>query len=129
MLHARPRRDARMRLLDDTFDVGPSRPTVEANTQPAAVTDVRRDEEPHRVRLDSHPLQPDRRGAPKCLAVIAVVIVPVLRELLLADEECRSAVAQAFGRPGKGQADGTDPRESAAVIPVHERWALLGSNQ
>ena len=54
------RRDLGIRVLDDPGQLVPVEPAVEPDPEPAAMADVRRDEEPLGIRLDQHRLQPLR---------------------------------------------------------------------
>ena len=82
------------------------------DAEPAAVADVRRDEEPLRVEVDERRLDARRGRAPDREAPVAVVVRQHHQErALAADEERRRAVAESLARLGKRETDFADPRQ------------------
>src|SRR5207253_6271320 len=93
------RRDLRVRVLDDSRELVPVEAAVEPDTEPAAVADVRRYEEPLAVGLDQHRLHSLGSGAPDREPPVPVVVRQDHDErALAADEEGGRAVARALAR-------------------------------
>jgi hypothetical protein len=90
---------------------------VETQSEPAAVTDVRRAEEPLGVGLDEHLLDAVLGRSPQREPPVAVVVVQDHREgALVPDEEGRVPVAQPLAGLGKGEAELADAIEDLVVI-------------
>src|SRR5262249_62106059 len=69
-------------LLDERGHLRPVGPPVDAYTDPAARTHVRRTEEPLRVQEDERLLLAERRGQPHSEMIGAVVMIVGLSEQL-----------------------------------------------
>src|SRR6266542_1796296 len=106
----RLRRALRVGVLDDAGELVPVHAAVEAETEPAAMPDVRRDEETLRVHIDKRGLHSGSGGAPDREPAVAVEVGEDHHErLLLADEERRRAVTQPLARLGELERDGAQP--------------------
>ena len=106
----RPRRCRRAR---------PSGATVEPDAEPASVADVRRHEEPLRIRLHEHLLHPVGSSAPDRKASVAMVICQHHQERALRPhEEGRRSVAESLARLGKREADLAKLRQHVRLLPL-----------
>src|SRR5439155_17365373 len=107
-----------VRTLGDAGDFVPVEAAVEPDAEPAAVSHVRRDEEPLRVRLDERPLQPLGPSAPDREAAVAVAIRHHHDERpLAAHKEGRRAMTRSLARLRKSKAECPDPPENAFPLP------------
>lgn len=99
-------------VLGDARDLFPGQPAVEAKPEPAAVPDVRRDEEPLGIGLHEHSLHAGGGGAPDREAPVAVVVGQHHQECALAaNEERRRAVTEPLARLGQPEAELAQPCE------------------
>ncbi len=105
-----------MSVGQELLELGPVDWHVDVHAHPAAMTDVRRPEEPVRRRFDER-LLGERRGRDPEGAAIVVMPVRRGRELAAVGREPGSlAVAQPFRDPGDGQARCRDPVVRAATL-------------
>jgi hypothetical protein len=95
-LHPLEPRHLTMSVLDHRSELIPIDLDVEVDTEPSAVTHVRRPEEATRIGFDQHLLEACRSCAPNRHTVIVVMICRG-RKLPSIDKPCRFAVAQLFG--------------------------------
>jgi len=92
-------------ILDDAGHLVPVQVAVEADAQPTPVPDVGRHEEPVRLLHYEGSLDAGWSGAPDGQATVAVVVVEVRGERLLAvHEPCGCAVAETFRHLRQGEA-------------------------
>jgi predicted phosphodiesterase len=118
-LNQRLRRDLGVGVLDRARDLVPGQPGVELDADPTAVADVRRAEVVLGLAVDERLLHPGRRGAPEREAAIAMVVVDVHHErLLAADEPGWLTVGRAFGDLGQREA------EFAHAVQLHHEVAV-----
>jgi hypothetical protein len=85
------------RRLDQSERLRPLDLAIEAERDPAPTTDVRWDLVELGLAVDEHLLHARRRTDDQHEHAVAMMVVPQRRELLLADEPCRRAVAEALG--------------------------------
>jgi hypothetical protein len=91
------------------------------NAEPAQVTHIWRPEEPLRIGFDHLGLDTVRSGAPDRESTVLVMVVEKHHEaLLVPDEECRSAVAQAFRGLRQRQACRAHRRERLSYFMLRE---------
>ena len=99
----------RVRVLDRARNLVPVEPAVELHADPAAVADVRRRGSSARLAGDQRLLHPGRCRAPEREPAVAVVVVEVHHERLLAAHEpgrrCRGSAARSpRAAPGTARA-------------------------
>jgi len=108
-------------IFDDAGDLGPVGTSVEANTDPAAVPDVRGYEEPVRFFVDDLALYAEGRGAPQRQPAVAVVVVVAGHKCFFAGNEPGwRSVTETLGGLGQRNTDGAYPieRRSARHRPT-----------
>ena len=99
-------------VFDDSGDLGPVGTSVEADTDPAAVPDVRGDEELVRFFVDDLALYAEGRGAPQRQPAVAVVVVMAGHKCFLAGNEPGwRSVTEALGGLRQRHTDGAYPIE------------------
>ena len=112
--HEPCRGDLGVGVLDDARQLVPVEPAVEANSEPAMVPVVGRDEEALRVGVCEQRLDPVAGGTPEREATVAVVVGDDGDErALAANEEGRRPVAWALLDLRQSEADPAQPRENA----------------
>ena len=104
-------------VLRDPGHFVPVHGPVEAKTEPAPMTDVRRPEEPLRIGVDEHFLHPWCGCTPDREAPVAVMVgQDHQKRPLAADEEGRRTVTEALAGLGQPEADLADALESPLAL-------------
>jgi hypothetical protein len=116
-------------VFADGVDVVPIEACIEADTDPAPMTHVRRLEEMIGLLLDQLELSPRRCGAPQVRKFVCVVTVEpgVDESRFVAHEEARSAVTEPFGCFGKRKTDLPQLFERPIGVFGQGRWEISRS--